>query len=145
MPPKSIFESEFAKSRGGRLRIACSVGGGSTFPFECERNDSASEASLRPSLIGNLQCDCRAVFQVPTTGLMLPNPDAELTAGFIGDVERSQINVDSLDGSSLVQEQRDLRFLAICEKQLALGKGKALTEIDRYVVRMIREAIQETD
>jgi hypothetical protein len=76
---------------------------------------------------------------------MLPNPDAELTAGFIGDVERSQINVDSLDGSSLVQEQRDLRILVIREKELAFGKGKALTEIDRYVVRMIREAIQEAD
>ena len=49
---------------------------------------------------------------------MLPNPDAELTAGFIGDVERSQINVDSLDGSSLVQEHRDLRFLAISSSQV---------------------------
>ena len=64
---------------------------------------------------------------------MLPNPDAELTAGFIGDVERGQINVDSLDRSSLVQEQGDLRFLAICEKEFAFGKGKALTEIHRYL------------
>jgi hypothetical protein len=76
---------------------------------------------------------------------MRAEPDAESTARFIGEVERGQIHMKPSDGSGLIQEQRDLRFIAIGEKEFPVGNAKASAEIHCYFVRMIREAVDETD
>ena len=68
-----------------------------------------------------------------------------MSGRIIAGVERGQIHMDPLDRSSVVQEQGDLGFPAIGEKKLPLGKTKALAQIHRHVVRMIGEAVEQTD
>ena len=76
---------------------------------------------------------------------MRAEPDAESTARSIGEVERGQIHMKPPDGSGLIQEQRDLRFIAIGEKEFAFRKAKTLAEIHHDFMRMIGEAVQQTD